>query len=239
MHEPCASRGNCYHARAGRVGRRNQPHETRVENGRKAVESGQLARASKKAQETWNGSPENRACLAHGRKKLQETWLNTPEHMEHLARLNNSPEQKAHLARLHATWTITAKREAQLTRLHSTFLGSAENLAHLTRARKLRLGLRPTWPECRFYGLVFGNSFLSAGFTAQQSDGHGVYDGAWPARKIVAELDGSGHHAFRNRRQEDEFKDAARRADGFLILRETDENVLFLKALAVCGAGEE
>lgn len=102
------------------------------------------------------------------------------------------------------------------------------------RARNRTQSLRrPTWPEVHFYGLVFGNPITSNRFSAQQDDGRGIYDGAWLERNIIAELDGSGHHAFRDRRAEDSRKDIARMLDGNSVLREEDENVLFLKALAI------
>jgi len=91
---------------------------------------------------------------------------------------------------------------------------------------------RPTWPEVLFYGLVYGSG-LSKGFTAQQNDGYGIYDGAWNNEKIVVELDGGGHHVFRDRHEDDAKKDFARRKEGFHVLRETDENVLFLKAFSI------
>lgn len=92
---------------------------------------------------------------------------------------------------------------------------------------------RPSLPERIFYGLVLGDPITAPGFTAQQSDGHGIYDGAWRGKRIVVELDGGGHHAFRDRHAEDTQKDIARMLDGNTVLRETDENVLFLKALAI------
>lgn len=105
---------------------------------------------------------------------------------------------------------------------------------NLARARALayRHG-GPTWPEARFYGLVFGNPLTALGFTAQQPDAHGIYDGAWITKKIIAELDGGGHHAFRDRRVEDAQKDIARTLERNMVLREEDEDVLFLKALAI------
>jgi hypothetical protein len=94
---------------------------------------------------------------------------------------------------------------------------------------------RPTWPEVNFYGLVYGNPVLVNGFTAQQSDGNGVYDGAWLSQNIIVELDGGGHHAFRDRRSEDERKDIQRLLDGNIPVRAPDENELFLKALCFVG----
>ena len=44
-HEPCTSRGDCYHARGGSIGGRNGPHEAKV-------------RAGRKMQETWGKTSE-------------------------------------------------------------------------------------------------------------------------------------------------------------------------------------
>ncbi len=78
----------------------------------------------------------------------------------------------------------------------------------------------------------------AAGFTAQQSDGNGIYDGAWREQKIIAELDGGGHHAFRDRHREDTEKDIMRMLTQNTVLRETDESVLFLKALSILESEE-
>ena len=81
-HEPCASRGDCYHSRGGReVGRKNvesgqiarmnelpQTKAARRENGRKAVESGRLARM--------NELPQTKAARReNGRKKVESGEL--------------------------------------------------------------------------------------------------------------------------------------------------------------------
>ena len=133
---------------------------------------------------------------------------------------------------LHQDPEFARRRDARMQRMH--------------RLSSLMLGKHPTWPEARFYGLVFGSPITRNGFSAQRHDGHGVYDGAWLAQGIVAELDGGGHHAFRDRRADDRKKDILRAFDisyialtlegpAPTILRETDESVLFLKALAILG----
>lgn len=103
----------------------------------------------------------------------------------------------------------------------------------LARNNREMVTKRPTHPERIFYGLVLGDSITAFGFSAQQSDGHGIYDGAWRKKQIIAELDGSGHHAFRDRHAEDTQKDIARMLEYNTVLRETDENVLYLKVLAI------
>jgi len=78
-----------------------------------------------------------------------------------------------------------------------------------------------------------GNPITANGFTAQQSDGCGIYDGAWLGSQIIVELDGGGHHAFEDRHLKDAQKDSARKFNGNVVLREADENVLFLKVLSI------
>ena len=113
---------------------------------------------------------------------------------------------------------------------------NAEN-GNLEKARLALLAKRPTWPEVRFYGLVLGEPTTAMGFSAQRSDGHGIYDGAWRTQRIIAELDGGAHHVFKDRHADDMKKDIKRLLDGNTVLRETDESVLFLKALAILREG--
>ena len=80
---------------------------------------------------------------------------------------------------------------------------------------------------------MLGNSATAEGFTAQQSWSHGIYDGAWKQARLIAELDGGGHHAYGDRTTADSIKDLAHELSGNTVLREADENVLFLKALAL------
>lgn len=173
----------------------------------------QLARATKKAQEVWANSPENMAQLELARKIVQEGWDRSPENRVHLERLNHSLK--------HKIWAARGGR-----------IGG--RIGGKTTARIMSHN-RPSWPEVRFYGLVLGDPITAQGFTAQQSDGHGIYDGAWLGQHIIAELDGGGHHAFRDRHAEDTKKDIMRMLDYNTVLREEDENVLFLKALAILG----
>jgi len=105
----------------------------------------------------------------------------------------------------------------------------------LARMRKVLLSKKPTNPEAIFYGLVFGNPMTAKGFTAQQDDGIGIYDGAWLKHNIIVEYDGGGHAVFHPKETllRDISKDERRTSSGRRVLRETDESVLFLKALSI------
>ncbi len=102
------------------------------------------------------------------------------------------------------------------------------------RAAFRALSRNPSWPECRLYGLIQGTLVTSTGFVAQQLiTSGGIPDGMYPKEKIVMELDGGGHHVFGDRTEQDMVKDKTREKDGWLVLREEDESVLFLKTLAI------
>lgn len=137
---------------------------------------------------------------------------------------------------------IKAHQEAGRRAVEVGWLESARKTGGKTTARKMSQ-LKPTWPECIFYGLILGDPITAAGFSAQQSDGHGIYDGAWREKKIIVELDGGGHHAFQDRHVQDMQKDIARMLDGNTLVRERRRNgdkddwfvwsVAYLKALKV------
>lgn len=197
QHEPCASRGECYHAKAAR--RRNELY------GSPGTPEGRVKGASIGGH---NGNYEDRVRAA---RRCNELYGNP-----------GTPEGRAKGAR--------RRNELYGNRSPGTPEGRIKGAHNGARAVSQK---RPSWPEVWFYGLVLGNPVTALGFTAQQSDGHGIYDGAWIDQRIIAELDGGGHHAFRDRHAEDTQKDYLRRLDGDIVLRETDENVLFLKTLAI------
>lgn len=223
-HEPCTSREDCFHVRGGHAGSREGKVLGGHIAGRKAVDSGHLGNVARlgglKAVET--GQLDSIRGLSQTKAAQQETGKKAVESGS-LKRAS----QKAHeLFAAYPEILQNAGRKAS----HEDKVAAGR-----ASARKMS-GSRPRWNEVRFYGLVFGNPIISEGFTAQQSDGHGVYDGAWIGKKIIAELDGGGHHAFRDRHGEDTRKDIARMLEYNTVLREQDENVLFLKALAILEA---
>ena len=88
-HEPCTSRGYCYHSRAAQIlntkpeaqawrvkgaritngtwGKTSEAFAIRSRNGQASVESGRLELARTRAHILWNGSPRNIAALARAR----------------------------------------------------------------------------------------------------------------------------------------------------------------------------
>lgn len=134
-------------------------------------------------------------------------------------------------------------RRAGVGKTRAESAKTEKRLMQLRNSQKLATikarGINVSWPEARFYGLVFGDPITTEGFSAQQWDGYGVYDGAWTGQKIIVELDGEGHHAFGDRSKTDVRKDIARMLEYNTVLREEDENILFLKALAILESGDE
>lgn len=192
-----------------------------TEASRKLSQSPEWRKHNAEASRKRSLDPEwQKKMIEAGRKRSQ-----SPKWWKAIHERSQDPEwQKNHTAAMRALSQTTEWQE----KMHKLFQDPA------WRKKNARsFGRKPTNPEMIFYGLILGNLTTADGFSAQQSDGHGVYDGAWIERRIVAELDGGGHHAFRDRHAEDSQKDIVRMLEGNTVLRETDENVLFLKALAI------
>lgn len=171
-----------------------------------------LKRMQKKAQETWIGSPEHLEQWREAQKKAQETWLGSPENLEHMKRMQEIAQE---------TWN-----------------SSSENLEVLKRARAAsykKMGAKPTWPEARFYGLVYGYNGLSEEFRAQQliptDSCDRIVDGLW--KNVILELDGGGHHMFGDRTERDHLTDTEHQKMGYQVIRAKTSSILFLRLLQV------
>lgn len=221
---------------SGRLARIRELPQTEAghrDAGRKAVNSGQLDRI--------RHLPQTLAAQREsGRKRGNEAVISgllvrigkLPQTKEGQRRSGAKNVESGHLARIRG---LPQSKDAQ--RRSGRMSAESGRLARIgLLGASASISKRPSWPEARFYGLVLGDPVTTKGFSAQRPDDFGVSDGAWKSERIIAELDGTGHHMFRDRHTEDEGKDVGRRLRGNTVLREDDENVLFLKALAILTA---
>lgn len=190
----------------------------------------------------WFGSPENLEVLKRMRTILQKSgYCNSPENLEVLERMRKksqetwvgSPEHKEQLKRMQENWNGSSEHLEHMKGVRKkTWIGSPKQLEQLIQARK-KIQAKPTWPEARFYGLVFGYDGLAKEFHAQENIPTTVcdhtVDGRW--RDIIFELDGGGHHVFGDRTEHDFAVDIEYRAMGYRVMRAESSSDLFLRFL--------
>lgn len=161
------------------------------------------------------------------RKKRDEAATKT------IRRLNADPEFKERNVAAQRTNALAQHQDPEFERKRIEGLKARWRDPDFRKRHAKALAKRPTGPEAVFYGLILGDPTIAKGFTAQQDDGVGVYDGAWLEQNIIVELDGGGHHIHRDRHAEDARKDLQRAVDGNATIRATTAGELYLKALAI------
>jgi len=104
--------------------------------------------------------------------------------------------------------------------------------------RKVARGMavKPSWPEARFYGLIFGwFNGSSKDFRFQEVLPTPSFGRVVDARleMNIFELDGGGHNAHRDRSKRDRIADEEHRMMGYRVIRATNESDLFLRVLQI------
>lgn len=221
-HEPCASRGECYHVRGGRLG---GPRGGRTQ-GRKNIASGQIRTLGLKQGKKNAESGHMRALgLKQGRLSVESGRLKRIASLGGLVQGRKNVES-GQLARIH---DLPQSKEAY--RLHGQKMVES---GVLDRAINVSLHRRdPTAPEAALY-----RALEDRGIRYEREVGLGPDAGHADVMvgDIIGELDAGGHGAFGNyeyQLERDRLHDALRTARGFTVIRDDNPERLAESIAAV------